>query len=370
MVNGSDATDHALAYLEASADFVISGEPEHTAVELAGDVLRCARPEPSLIAGLAWREGGRLRRTSPRPLAADLDSLPPPAWDLVDLAPYRTAWRAAHGFFSLNAVSSRGCPYRCNWCAKPIYGQAYHVHSPSRVAGEMLRLKDAGADQIWFADDIFALSPRWTDEFAREVEALGASLPFRMQSRCDLMTRPTVEALRRAGCAEVWMGAESGSQKVLDAMDKGIRVENIYAARKNLRAHGIRACYFIQFGYPGEGWDEILETVRMVRETRPDDIGVSVSYPLPHTRFHDRVALELGAKRNWEDSDDLAMMFQGAFTTRFYRMLRDALHLEVEAAHGRAEPGAGRRLRAAWRKLEDLRHSSASPHPTTLCACS
>ena len=82
------------------------------------------------------------------------------------------------------------------------------------------------------------------------------------------------------------MGAESGSQKILDAMDKGMRVEQIYAARENLRRHGIRACFFLQFGYPGEEWSDIEATIRMVRETAPDDIGVSVSYPLPGTRFH------------------------------------------------------------------------------------
>ena len=150
-----------------------------------------------------------------------------------------------------------------------------------------------------------------------------------MQSRCDLMTRDTVEALRRAGCAEVWMGAESGSQRILDAMDKGSRVRDIYRARENLRRHGIRACFFLQFGYPGETWNEIEETIRMVRETRPDDIGVSVSYPLPGTRFYQLVGAQLGQKSNWSDSADLAMMFRGEYSSEFYRALADALHAEV-----------------------------------------
>ena len=139
--------------------------------------------------------------------------------------PYRRAWTAAHGYFSLNMVSSRGCPYRCNWCAKPIWGDSYHCRSARLVAEEMLELKTRfQPDHLWFADDIFALSQHWTREFADAVESLDAQIPFKMQSRCDLMTRDTVEALRRAGCAEVWMGAESGSQNVLDAMDKGTRL--------------------------------------------------------------------------------------------------------------------------------------------------
>ena len=265
-------------------------------------------------------------------------------------------------------VSSRGCPYHCNWCAKPIYGQSYHFCSPERVAQEMLRMKAAfHPDHVWFADDIFALSAPWTQQFADTVGELGAQIPFKMQSRCDLMTRATVGALERAGCVEVWMGAESGSQRILDAMEKGVQVEQIYQARENLRRHGIRACFFLQFGYPGENWEDIRETIQMVRETAPDDIGVSVSYPLPGTKFHQRVAAQLEEKRNWSDSDDLAMMFRGSYTNHFYQALHDALHLEVEI---RKENGASaqsrERLRDAWSCVEKLEKSSANPNPTAL----
>ena len=169
-----------------------------------------------------------------------------------------------------------------------------------------------------------------------------------MQSRCDLMTRETVGALKRSGCVEVWMGAESGSQKILDAMDKRLHVDDIYHARENLRQHGIRACLFLQFGYPGEGWTEIQETVRMVRQLQPDDIGVSVSYPLPGTRFHQMVSAQLGPKANWSDSADLAMMFQGGYASEFYRALADALHREVR------QPYEMEANRSAWERVYDL----------------
>jgi radical SAM superfamily enzyme YgiQ (UPF0313 family) len=152
-----------------------------------------------------------------------------------------------------------------------------------------------------------------------------------MQSRVDLMTLDTVRALRRAGCAEVWLGIESGSQRILDAMDKGTRVEQIAKARDNLRSEGIRACYFLQFGYQGEAWEDIQKTVNLVRNTRPDDIGVSVSYPLPGTKFFDRVQSQLRDKTNWSDSEDLSMMFQGAYTDEFYRALHNALHAQVDS---------------------------------------
>jgi len=322
--HGSDASDHVKEYLDAGFDSVLIGEVETTLVELAEGWPRHS------IRGLAYRDGCSVRRNAPRALRKDLDMLPLPAWDLIDMDQYRQAWRRAHGYFSLNMVSSRGCPYRCNWCAKPIYGNSYHARPAWSVASEMRYLKATfQPDHIWFADDIFALSPKWTLAFADAVETLGARVPFKMQSRCDLMTRDTVEALRRAGCAEVWMGAESGSQKILDAMDKGARVEDVYRARENLRRHGIRACFFLQFGYPGETRDEIEQTIRMVREAQPDDIGVSVSYPLPGTRFHERVRAQLGPKSNWSDSGDLAMIFQGEYSSDFYRALADALHAEV-----------------------------------------
>jgi radical SAM superfamily enzyme YgiQ (UPF0313 family) len=267
----------------------------------------------------------------------------------LEIRPYREAWLRAHGFFSLNLATSRGCPYRCNWCAKPVFGSNYRVHSPQRAAEDLLAVKrNFAPDQVWFADDIFGLSPRWVRQFADAVEKLDARIPFKIQSRCDLMTPETVAALHRAGCQEVWMGAESGSQRVLDAMEKDIRVEEIYAARRNLRAHGIRACFFLQFGYPGEQWSDISATIQMVRETAPDDVGVSVSYPLPGTRFHQIVSAQMEAKANWTDSADLSMLYRGEFSTEFYRALADALHAEVRGTSG---------MDSAWAEVHRLREA-------------
>jgi radical SAM superfamily enzyme YgiQ (UPF0313 family) len=343
VVNGSDASDRAEEYLDYGFDCVLLGEAEQTLLELARAVVGSQSPAgrgriPSAalesLSGAIFRDAasGQTFQTPARPLLRNLDELPFPARDLVDIERYGELWRSTHGYFSLNAVASRGCPFRCNWCAKPIYGNSFHARSAESVGEEMRELKeDFGAEHVWFADDIFALKPQWSAQLAETVERRRAALPFKMQSRVDLMTSDTVDALRRAGCAEVWMGVESGSQRILHAMDKGTNVDEIPAARENLARHGIRACFFLQFGYPGETWEDIQETVRLVRRTRPDDIGVSVAYPLPGTKFHGRVQEELGAKKNWVDSDDLAMMFKGSYTNEFYRALRDALHAEVDS---------------------------------------
>jgi anaerobic magnesium-protoporphyrin IX monomethyl ester cyclase len=340
-----DASDQVAGYLRAGFNYVLLGEVESTLVELAG------RKSPAEIAGLVYPNGTveTPHYNAPRELRTELDSLPQPAWDLIDVAPYRDAWLTAHGYFSLNMISSRGCPFRCNWCAKPVYGNSYRVRAAHLVAEEMYFLKTRlRPDHLWFADDIFALSGRWASEFAEAVASRGAQIPFKVQSRCDLMTRGTVAALKQAGCVEVWMGAESGSQQVLDAMEKGIKVEDVYRARENLARHGIRACLFLQFGYPGEGWNEIEATIRMVRDVQPDDIGVSVSYPLPGTRFFQLVSQQLGRKANWSESGDLSMMFRGAFSSDFYRALADALHLEVRQKENSAA------LQDAWERVDAM----------------
>jgi anaerobic magnesium-protoporphyrin IX monomethyl ester cyclase len=222
----------------------------------------------------------------------------------------------------------------------------------------MVRLKEEVApDHLWFVDDILGLDVDWICAFADEVRRVGAVIPFTMQSRVNLMTEHAVEALARAGAHEVWLGVESGSQKILDAMDKGSTVEAARAATRTLKAHGIRACWFIQLGYPSEDWDDLIATRDLIREEAPDEIGVSVSYPLPGTEFHERVRAQLGRQRNWKDTGDLAMLFQGTYDTTLYRRVRDILHAEVE---GRVADDA------AWQALAGMAYLHRSPRPFSL----
>jgi anaerobic magnesium-protoporphyrin IX monomethyl ester cyclase len=367
IAHGSDATDHAEEYLAHNVDYVLNGEAERTLADLCEDLL--GQGEIDRIPGLVYRSKNRTLTRSVVASARNPDwvQLPRPARQLIDMEPYRRAWSAAHGYFSTNVVSSRGCPYRCNWCAKPISGNRFHVRTPEEVAAEIRELKAShGAEHIWFGDDIFAINHHWVERFAREVELHDCVVPFKIQSRADLMSPQTVSALQRAGCTEVWMGVESGSQKVIDAMDKGLRPSDVRTARERLSAVGIRACYFLQFGYPGEGWQEILETVELVRSTRPEDIGVSLSYPLPGTRFHSQVQDQLGSKRNWTDSDDLCAIFVAAYSDIFYRTLRDALHAEVSSWITPAKSQERAMASALWRQVVELEPVSRNEHPFRL----
>jgi radical SAM superfamily enzyme YgiQ (UPF0313 family) len=375
LANGSDASDHSLEYLQRGFRCVLLEEAEWTLLEAVSHLMKGDELALNQVRGLAYlhQDRGKVVRTERRTLMRNLDHLPFPSRDLIDLNQYRTVWKAAHGYYSLNIVASRGCPYRCNWCAKPIFGDSFTVRSAELVAEEMHQLKNTfGAEQLWFADDIFGLRAQWIRDLATAVEKLDAAVPFKMQSRVDLMTPENVGSLRRAGCAEVWMGAESGSQKILDAMDKGTRVDQIAKARENLRREGIRACYFLQFGYPGETWRDIQNTIKLVRDTRPDDIGVSVSYPLPGTKFYDRVRAQLGEKTNWSDSEDLAMMFQGAYKNEFYRALHDALHAQVDSWNSCSGQSAQNEDQVhgepdeLWKRVMRLEKTCRNPRPTVL----
>lgn len=353
VVHGSDATDSPELFLDNGFDFVLCGEAENLLVNLCGALLDKA--EVPLWDGLVRRDGrGRLVRGSQK-LARNpgWSQLAFPARDLVDFEPYRVAWTKAHGYFSTNMVASRGCPFRCNWCAKPISSNHFQLRSAAAVAEEMAMLKQAGVEHVWFGDDVFALNHHWVEQLASEIKDRHTALPYKVQSRADLMREDTVRYLKASGCTEVWMGVESGSQTILDAMDKGITLDQIEVARERLQHAGIRACFFLQFGYPGETWIELQQTINLVRRLRPDDIGISVSYPLPGTLFYDRVQSQLGDKRNWTDSNDLCVMFKAAYTTNFYRAVREALHAEVDSWSG--NPEASRiDVNVLWQTVEDL----------------
>jgi anaerobic magnesium-protoporphyrin IX monomethyl ester cyclase len=332
---GSDATDAPDIYLESGADVVVIGEGLVTLLALVARLDSVPLLTISQLVdgqyGVATRTNGKTVATNgarplPNPLYAD-----PPAWDMIDLEKYRSMWRQSHGYFSLNMAASRGCSFRCNWCSKPIWGNQYLQRSPRDVAAEMAHLKrQFEPDHIWFADDIFGFRVDWVNDFAVTVHATNGSLPFTIQTRADLVSDKMAKALRAAGCAEVWIGAESGSQRILDAMNKGTTVEEILAARERLRAASIRVGFFIQLGYLGERLEDILATRKLIDDAQPDDIGVSVSYPLPGTKFYEQVKQQLGTKTHWQESNDLEMMFHGAYQSDFYRAVRDLLHEQVD----------------------------------------
>jgi anaerobic magnesium-protoporphyrin IX monomethyl ester cyclase len=335
IVSSSDSTDHYKTYLEKGADFILLGEGEQTLLEL----IQKYNPnvnDYSEIKGLAWKKEGEPFLNSRRENMDDLDALPRAAWDLVKMEDYQRIWKKHHGYFSLNLATTRGCPYNCTWCAKPIYGRKYNTRSPRNVVDEIeFLINKYGVDYFWICDDIFGLKPGWIQQFRDQVKNRNLNFKYMMQSRVDVLLKgDTIPALAESGLDIVWVGAESGSQKILDAMEKDIRVEQVYEAREKLKEHGIRVAFFLQFGYLGEEKEDIRKTEKMLFDLMPDDMGISVSYPLPGTKFHEQVKDDLKTKANWTDSDDLALMFKNTYPPGYYKLLHRYLHKKFRKKQG------------------------------------
>jgi len=348
----SDATDHYQDYLANGIDYVLPGEGEQSLLELVHH-LDQGKDIDSLL-GIAYQKEGNIVKQANRPVMQDLSSLPLPAWDLIDITEYRRRWTENWGYFSINVATTRGCPYKCNWCAKPIYGNSYKMRSPEHVVSEIKYLKELfDFDHIWFCDDIFGLKRSWVIEFADLVQQEQLDFQYKIQSRSDLLVKEQyIEALAASGCDEIWMGVESGSQEILDAMDKGITLAQVRNSNKLMRAHGIKPCFFIQFGYIDETAEDIKKTIDLINELLPHDIGISVSYPLPGTLFFERVKKDLQEKSNWTHSNDLDLMFKNTYSPEFYKRLHHYVHQNY-------------RLHLALAELKDLARRPLSLRPKT-----
>jgi anaerobic magnesium-protoporphyrin IX monomethyl ester cyclase len=327
IISGSDSTDHYQEYLDKGVDFVIRGEAEVTLKELI-NYLEIPAGDIADVRGIYYKKDNEIQDFKERQLIEDIDSLPLPAWDLIDMESYRSVWTKGKRKFTLNIATTRGCQYRCNWCAKPIYGYSYNSRSPEKVLDEIAFLiQNYRVEEFWICDDIFGQKPGWLGKFNELIKQRRIYFSYIIQTRADLLqNEKTVKMLAESGCIKVWMGAESGSQKILDAMNKGIKTEQITNARKYLKKYRIDSAFFIQLGYLGETQADIDKTIKMILELMPDDIGISVSYPLPGTAYYEKVKKDLGEKSNWADSNDLDLMFINNFSSAYYRQLYKYIH--------------------------------------------
>ncbi len=324
VAGGPDPSTYEELFLaEYGADFLVAGEAELTIVELVQSILK---GEPAgrqqEIAGLVFLKDGKLARTAPRPLVKDLDKLPLPAWDLIDLEQYFAAWRKRWGYTSLHIMTSRGCPFSCNWCSKEIFARSFRQHSPQRVVDEMLLLRDHyGVDRLWLADDIVGPNKKWMARWQAEVNQRQARIPFECLTRVDLVNETLISQLKDIGCWKIYYGAESGSQKVLDAMHKETTVEEIYAATRLTRQVGIQVGLFIMFGYPGEELADLRRTERMLDDLQPESAGFSVAYPLKGTPFYEMVKAEMAPQQHqWSSTNENRLLFKARFPSQYYNL--------------------------------------------------
>src|SRR5581483_3977410 len=361
---GPDPTGKPEAYLRHTnaqgqrvVDLVVWDEGEVTIVELMNHLT--GRNGADLISlrqikGLRFlNDQGELESTPRRPPIDDPDTIPFPSRDLIDMEVYKRHWTAAHGYWSLSIINTRGCPYACTWCQKGIFGRSYRSRSAANAAEEMRLIKEQyGPDQIRVVDDITGVDRQWVFEWRDEVVKRDAAIPFECLSRVNLVDVPMLTALKEIGCRKIYFGSESGSQKVLNAMKKGTKIEQIYRAVEACRAVGIHIYFFMMVGYPGEEMEDLRQSVKMLVETQPDTFSTTIAYPLPGTEFYQQVR-----DRIMHDSEDWAftaenkLLFErGKYNTLFYRWVQMWFHKEWEVARARS----GRDRLSPYRRARNL----------------
>ncbi|HEY8287358.1 MAG TPA: radical SAM protein [Chloroflexota bacterium] len=321
IAGGPDPSIVPETYLrDFGADYVVMGEGEYTARELLDSLSGRGMVPVEDVRGIAFLREGILKITRAREKIQDLDGLPWPARDLMDFTPYLAAWRARHGYSSVHLLTSRGCPFRCNWCSKGVYGKTFRARDPGDVAREMRWLRETYLpERLWVADDLLGVKRSWVTAWREAVLAEDAAMPFECLSRADLLTPQMLAELKEIGCFRVYFGAESGSQRVLDAMQKDTKVEEIRAAAAMLKAAGIERGFFMMLGYPPEDIGDIRLTERMLMEIVPEMVGFSVAYPLEGTGFYEKVKAQIPVQaQQWQSGNENRVLFNAAYSTRFY----------------------------------------------------
>ena len=347
VLGGPEPPAYAEEYLRAGASFVAVGEGEVTLEELLPRLL--ARPgsrDLSDVPGLVYlSEDGTVVRTAPRPLLRDLDAQPMPDRDAVDVGRYLQAWRGAHGFGSVSLLTARGCPYTCRWCSRSVFGETHRRRSAENVANEVEHIVARyRPERLWYVDDVFTIHHGFLLEYAKVMARRGLRVPFECISRADRINEAAAEALARLGCARLWIGSESGSQRVLDAMDRRVTVEQVQQACRLLRARGIEVGMFIMLGYAGEEPSDLEATVAHLKKAAPDVFLTTVAYPIKGTPYYDEVEGRLQEPRAWAERTDRDLVVRGRRSRLYYDFARRWMEGEV-ARH--RHWGAGRYWRAA-----------------------
>jgi anaerobic magnesium-protoporphyrin IX monomethyl ester cyclase len=347
VLGGPEPSNYALEYLNAGADAIVSGEGE-LALEalLTGEDL-------SLVPGIQYlADDGSVARTEAAPLIPDLDHQPWPDRERVDIPRYLSSWRERHGRGSISVITARGCPYHCRWCSHATYGKTHRRRSPGAVAEEVAWIANRyQPDMLWMADDVFTIHPGWIGEYADQMRNRQLKIPFECITRADRMNARIAETLAALGCFRVWIGSESGSQKILDSMQRGVRIPQVREAVRLLREHGIETGMFLMWGYEGEDLGDIEATVEHVKQCRPDIFLTTVSYPIKGTPYFEEVAPKLVKIGQWSTSTDRDVRIGGRHSRRFYQFADQLLKSET-AGLVDAASAARRGLRETFDEVE------------------
>jgi anaerobic magnesium-protoporphyrin IX monomethyl ester cyclase len=343
VVGGPEPGAYVAEYLDAGADIVVVGEGEETMEELLPALGAGSRASLQSVQGIAFRdENGRIHRTGERPQIKDIDAQPWPARDTIDMRRYLQTWREAHGKSSLSFITARGCPYRCRWCSHQVFGMTHRRRDPIGVVDEVeWLLHHYEPDMVWIADDVFTIHRGWLRKYAAEMRRRGLNVPFECISRADRLNPEAADLLAELGCYRLWIGSESGSQRILDAMERGVTVEQVHAAVDLCKARGIQTGMFLMWGYEGEELEDIEATIEHVKRTDPDLFFTTVSYPIKGTPYYERVAGSLVQLKPWGISSDRELTLRGRRSSQFYENADRLLQREVQLARLRRTGESG-----------------------------
>lgn len=339
VVGGPEAGSYSVEYLQAGAHFVIVGEGENTLEELLS-TFNSPECDYSSIRGLIYLDDqGQIRRNAPRDQIANLDLQPWPARDAIDLHRYVRTWREHHGMGSVNFITARGCPFSCKWCSHGVYGQSHRRRNPLQVVDEVEWLLDTySPDMVWVSDDVFTINYEWIRSYHREMLRRNIRIPFECISRADRLTPEMMDLLAELGCFRIWIGAESGSQRILDAMGRGVKLDQVHRAMEMCRERSVQSGMFLMWGYEGEELEDIEATISHVSKSKPDIFFTTVSYPIKGTPYYNSITENLLQIAPWGKTSDRELRIRGRHSRNFYaqadRLLREevALSRAIEAS--------------------------------------
>jgi radical SAM superfamily enzyme YgiQ (UPF0313 family) len=365
VVGGPEPGAYVEEYLEAGADVVVLGEGEATMEELLPALRVGSESALSRVSGIAFQtENGLVHRTSERVQISNLDAQPWPAREAIDIRRYMQTWRVAHGKSSLSFITARGCPYRCQWCSHQVFGMTHRRRKPLAVVDEVEWLMSTyQPDMAWIADDVFTIHHGWLRDYAAEMRRRRLQIPFECISRADRLNAESVDLLAELGCFRVWVGSESGSQKILDAMQRGVTVQQVQSAIALCKARGIQTGMFLMWGYEGEELADIEATIEHVKRSDPDIFFTTVAYPIKGTPYHGRVSNSLVQLKPWGQSSDREITLRGRHTAEFYeqadRLLREEVSL-VRLNRGQMSNSRGDEIQRRITALRGSLYSNAS----------
>ena len=317
VLGGPDVSYNLENYLKAGAQYLIIGEGEETMAQLHDAIIN--KTDINEVQGVAYLKDGKVIKTKPRIRMKDLSLLPLPNRAAIPVEKYLNTWKENHGQSSMTVSTQRGCPYTCKWCSTAVYGQSYRRRPAAQVAQELMMLKSTyNPDTIWFVDDVFTVSHKWLRSFHEEVLKQDAVIPYECITRAERITDEVLQLLKESGCYRIWIGAESGSQKIIDAMDRRVDVGVVQKAINDANATGIETGTFIMLGYPGEDKKDIEETINHLRKSNPTHFTITIAYPIKGTSLYDEIEKDIIVQPNWETSTDREIDFKRTYSRKFY----------------------------------------------------